>query len=99
MTDDEKFFERLRDDARQLQWQPPDEAMFTRIAARVRERIREPEPSVAQLLARWFRPLAATLAALALAASIGIATFDAPADETSDEVVEISMAGERYRVE
>ncbi|HEX8155647.1 MAG TPA: hypothetical protein VF698_21115 [Thermoanaerobaculia bacterium] len=94
---DDRFFERLRDDARPLQAQP-DGAMLTRIAARVRERVADSEPSIAALLARWFRPLAATFAALALAASIGIAAFDVE-ETASDDSVEIQVAGETFHVE
>jgi hypothetical protein len=95
MTED-KFFERLSADAQALRYVPDDVAM-TRMAARIRARAAAPT-SVAQLLAAWFRPLAAALSAVALAATIGIVF--APADDTDlgANPVEISMAGDNYVV-
>ncbi|MEO8034124.1 MAG: hypothetical protein ABI837_06795 [Acidobacteriota bacterium] len=69
MTED-PFIERLREEATQLRY-APDEHMFVRLAAKVRERI-QGQPSVSQLLALWFRPVATSLAALAIAASLGL---------------------------
>lgn len=93
---DETFFERLRQDADALQYEP-DEVTRTRIAARVRARIAAlPAPTVAQMLASWFRPLAASLAALVLAASIGLALIDATGGDQETfgaNPVEVSMAG------
>lgn len=71
---DETFFERLRNDARQLQHQP-DDVTVTRLTARIRARLAGPaiaQPTVAQLLAGWLRPLAAVVAAIALAATLSI---------------------------
>jgi negative regulator of sigma E activity len=93
---DEKFFERLREDAAALRYEP-DDLMRVRIAARVRARIAaQPAPSVSQVLAAWFRPLAASLAALALAATIGLALMEGIASEQEgfgSNPVEVSMAG------
>jgi hypothetical protein len=94
MTDDE-FFERLRADAAPLRHQP-DEFTLARIRARIHERL-APRVTVAQLLAAWFRPLAATLTAVAVAAAIGLATIDVE-DTSSEESVEIVVAGDTYRV-
>ena len=93
---DEKFFERLRADAGALRYEP-DGAAMTRIRARIRERIAR--PSVASLLANWFRPLVATLAAVAAVAVVTMTTIDT-SDEGSlgDETVEIVMAGDSYSV-
>lgn len=94
---DDRFFERLRAGASALRYEP-DAAAMTRVAARIRARI-APAPTVTQLLAAWFRPLAATLSALALAATIGIALM--PSDESeafAADPVEISMAGDSYSV-
>ena len=95
---DEKFFERLRRDAAALRYEG-DPMMRTRIAARVRERIALAPPTVTQLLARWFRPVAASLAALGLAAAIGLAFV--PDNVSSDDTlafgsnpVEVSVAGD-----
>jgi len=94
---DEKFFERLRGDAAALRYEP-DDVMRTRIAAAVRVRIAmRPMPSVSQLLASWFRPLAASMAAVALVAAIGLAFLDAPAAEQEASFgtnpVEVSIDG------
>lgn len=97
MTDDDRFFERLRVDARTLRHEP-DELTLTRIRARIRERIEAPA-TVTSLLAAWFRPLAATLTAIAIAAAIGAAALNT-SEETSlgDSPVEITMAGDTYSV-
>ena len=101
MTDDE-FFERLRDDAAPLRYEP-DTVAATRMAARIRARI-DARPTVAQLLASWFRPLGATLAAIALAATIGISIANNRTDEAAtlsaytSTGIDVSMAGDSYRV-
>jgi anti-sigma factor RsiW len=94
---DEQFFERLRGDASRLRHQP-DPFTLARIRARIRERLQR--PTVPQLLAAWFRPLAFTLSAIGLAAAIGIAAVDTNDNGTtlSDSGVEIVMAGETYSV-
>ena len=94
---DEEFFDRLRSDAAALRYEP-DPFALARVRAMVRERILR--PTVTQLLAAWFRPLAATLTAIALAAAIGIASIDT-SDNTSlgDSSVEIVMAGDSYSVQ
>lgn len=96
MTDD-PFFQRLRNDARALRHQP-DEATLARIRTRIQSHIERTQSTVAQLLAAWFRPLAATAAALAIAAAI--ATTLVSDDELSigDTAIEISMGGETWRV-
>ena len=66
---DDRFFDRLRDDARQLRYEPDNDAVWTRLAARIQGDIQS-EPTVSQLLARWFRPAAASLAALSIAGVI-----------------------------
>ena len=96
MTDDDKFLERLRGDARSLRHQP-DEATLARIRARIHARISR--PTVAELLAAWFRPLAATAVAVAIAAAVGVAALNQPDDFSFGETtIEITMAGETYRV-
>jgi hypothetical protein len=95
MADDDKFFERLRGDAAMLRHQV-DDAALARIHARIRERI-APKPTVADVLASWFRPLAAGLAALVLAAAIGL-TVNVSDVSLGDEPVEIVMGGDTYRV-
>jgi hypothetical protein len=94
---EDRFFERLRREARQLRYQPADDFVWARLSARIRERISQ--PTVAELLAAWVRPVAASLAALAIVASIGLTLIER-SDSTlmSSEVVEISMAGDVYSV-
>jgi hypothetical protein len=95
---DDKFFERLRADAQPLRFEPADEAIWTRLAANVRARIEQ--PTVTQVIAAWLRPLAASLAAVALAAALGIAMFETDDLNTLDtDPIEISMAGTSYRVD
>ena len=60
---DDRFLERLRDDAPRLRYQP-DDVLLTRLTARVRERVAS-QPTVESFLARWFRPLAMSLGVLA----------------------------------
>ena len=94
MTDDEKFFERLRGDAASLRYRV-DDATLTRIRARIHERVAQ-KVTLAELLASWFRPLAAGLAAIALAAAIGLAMNTNEAS-FGDPDVEIVMGGDTYR--
>jgi hypothetical protein len=94
MTDD-KFFERLRDDAASLRYEPDDVAL-TRLAARVRARVAE-EPDVAQLLARWFRPITMSLAALALAATLGVQWY-AQREQQQPVTLEAAMTGDPVEI-
>ena len=93
MTDDEKFFERLRGDAASLRYRA-DDATLARIGARIQEQI-TPKPTLAELLASWFRPLAAGLAAIALAAAIGL-TLNTNDSNFGEQQVEIVMGGDTY---
>lgn len=97
---DDRFFERLRGDAAPLRYEP-DAMTVNRIAARIRERVQEPAvaPTVAELLARWFRPLAAAVTALAIAAGIGLLALPGDSGPTYEPPLEITVAGEVYRVE
>ncbi|HEX8617016.1 MAG TPA: hypothetical protein VF911_05450 [Thermoanaerobaculia bacterium] len=94
--DDDKFFERLRGDARPLRYQA-DEQTLARIRARIHERI-APRPSVVELLAAWFRPLAATAIALVIAAGIGVVTLDRNDMSFGESTIEVSVEGDTYRV-
>jgi hypothetical protein len=107
MIDDDDFLERLRADARQLRFEP-DDMMTTRIAARVRERIAaETQSGIAQILARWFRPVVASLATLALVATIGVQWIEYSRDASSTTLdtiastqsVDISVGGDTFSVE
>ena len=99
---DDRFFDRLRHEARPLRYEPEDAALWTRLAARIRERI-ELQPSVSQLLAGWLRPVAASLTALVLASALSLALFERSRDNTSAETmtsgsVEISVGGDTFSV-
>ena len=103
MTDD-PFFARLRKDARPLRHEP-DEATLARIRVRIQSHLNrnQPQPTrmpptVVQMLAAWFRPIVAAAAAIALAAAIGINVVRSDSVSLSDTAVEISMAGETWRV-
>jgi hypothetical protein len=98
MSDD--FFEKLRNDARQLRFEPDDNVLWTRLAAGVRERVRG-QTSVAQLLSRWFRPITASLVSLTLVAVLGITWFEWHEPSYTLEVmgsnsVEISIDGDTF---
>lgn len=107
MTDNDDFLNRLRADARQLRYEP-DEMMSIRIAARVRERLAaESQTGIASVLARWFRPVVASLATLALVATLGIQWAEQSPDTsvpsldtmTSTQTVDISVGGDTFSVE
>ena len=92
MTDDERFFERLRGDAAPLRHRA-DAATLARIRERIHERISR--PSVPELLAAWFRPLVAGLAAVVIAGVIALTAIgekDAPGEYA------IEIAGDTYLV-
>ena len=98
---DDKFFERLRDDAQRLQYEP-DDVMMSRLAARVRERVTA-APTAALFLARWFRPVAGALAALAVVATLGVQYYESSHQQPptleaamSADPVEISVDGDVY---
>ena len=103
---EQEFFDRLRNDAAGLRYEG-DDFMAARVATRVRERISAPE-SVSLFLARWLRPIAASLSAVTLAAFVSVALLDRSsiADSSSLESltsqsssVEIAMDGDIYSVE
>lgn len=100
MTDDD-FLQRLRHDARSLRHEP-DEATLERIRASIHARLAavqaHREPTVAELLAAWFRPLAATAAAVALAALVGVSVVQTSDGSFVETSIEISVGGETYRV-
>jgi hypothetical protein len=107
MIDDDNFLKRLRVEARQLRFEP-DDMMTTRITARVRERIAaESQSGIAQVLARWFRPVVASLATLALVAALGVQWLEQSRDVpvtsldalTSTQTVDISVGGDTFSVE
>jgi hypothetical protein len=95
LMSDDPFFQRLRENARALRHQP-DDVTLARIRARIHARVAE--PTVAELLAAWFRPLLATAAALALVAAIGTTIVRSNEDVSIVDGIEISMEGESWRV-
>jgi hypothetical protein len=105
MTDD-NFLEQLRDEARQLRFEP-DDFMTTRIAARVRARVSEEAASgVSQMLARWFRPVVASLAVLSLAAVVGVGWLELAPEPasgldvvSSSQTVDVAVGGDTFSVE
>ena len=95
MTEHDDFFARLRADAAPLRHRP-DEATLARIRERIHARIAEKEPTVAELIAAWFRPLAAAIALIVVAAGVGLTSIDVR--EVSVDRVEIAVGGETYVV-
>jgi hypothetical protein len=95
MTEHDDFLARLRADAAQLRHQP-DEATLSRIRARIQAHVARREPTVAEIIASWFRPLVAAVALVIVAAGIGLATIDVK--DTSVDLVEIALGGETYVV-
>jgi hypothetical protein len=94
MTDD-PFLERLRDEARALRYDAGD-AAYTRLTARIRERVTTPA-TVSQLLALWFRPVVASVAAIALTASLGLTWYQQTHEPVSVEQISASdTAAEGY---
>src|SRR3954447_3764051 len=108
MIENDDFLERLRADARQLRFEP-DDITSARIAARVRDRIAaESHAGIAYVLARWFRPVVASLATLAVVAALGVQWLEqSPRDVpgttldslTSTQTVDISVGGDTFSVE
>jgi len=96
MPERDDFLERLRNDAAMLRHRP-DEATLARIRERIRARVER--PTVTELLARWLRPVAAAVAAVAIAVTVGYITIGQSQWQSGvDAGVEISLAGETYRV-
>lgn len=91
---EDRFLDRVREDARQLRFEG-DDLMWSRLSARIRGRIAT--PTVVELLARWFRPIAASLGAIAIVASVGLTMIGEPA--VSSDEARITMAGDVYSVD
>lgn len=97
---EDAFIERLRKEARHLRYEPSDDALWSRLAARIRASVASAPPSVAELLSQWIRPIAATFSALALVGVVAIATVNGDEDpETlSNGAAQITVAGDSYSV-
>jgi hypothetical protein len=97
---DDNFLDRLRHDAQRLRYDAGD-VILSRLSARVQQRVAA-QPTEEHYLARWFRPLAASLAALAVAATLGVQYFENNQQPTTLEAamsadpVEISVDGDVY---
>lgn len=81
----DRFLERVRSEAQQLRYEPSDVAM-TRMSARIRARVAA-APTASQLLANWMRPLTVSLGALAVAASLGVAWYEAQESVTTEATI------------
>jgi hypothetical protein len=97
---DEKFFERLRDDAARLRYEPKDAFAWTRLAARIREGIRRPV-DLPQMLARWFRPIAASFLLLAAGAAVTVSWVERAqsayaVESIASHPVEITVDGDTF---
>ena len=99
MTED-RFLDRLRDDAEQLRYEPKDVFVWTRLRAKVRESILRPA-GVSQMLARWFRPIAASFFLLALGAGLTViwverAQSTYAVESIASHPVEITVDGDTF---
>jgi len=97
---EDRFLERLREDAAMLRYEPRDAFAWTRLAARVRERVNRPA-DVSQLLARWFRPIAASFLLLAVAAGVTVTWLERtqptyPVETIASHPVEITVDGDIF---
>src|SRR5882672_10970865 len=98
MTED-RFLEKLREDSAQLRFEPRDSALWTRLPARIRERIHN-QPSVSQMLARWFRPITVSLVALSIVATLSVTWIEHTRDTAyaveamGSNSVEITLDGD-----
>ena len=94
---EDRFLDRLRGDARPLRYEADDIAV-TRIAARVRARLAQ--PTIAGFIAAWFRPLAASLTAIALAATIGLTLVERnqAVSLSGGDSVEVTVGGDVFSV-
>src|SRR5262245_13164926 len=95
---EEKFFEKLREDAARLRYSLDDAG--SRLSARVRERVRT-ETTVSQMLARWFRPITASFAMLALVAVLSLSWVErrdsaSSTDTLASNSLEITVDGDTY---
>jgi len=98
---EDKFFDRLREDASRLRY-VADDVLWTRLIARIRERVRS-QPSVAVMLARWFRPITASFVTLAIAAALSVTWIERHESANGVEAmtsnfVEITVDGDTYNL-
>jgi hypothetical protein len=99
---DDRFLDQLRGDAARLRYEPRDEHVWTRLAARVRDRIARAE-NVPQMLAGWFRPIATFLFLLAIGAGLTVAWVDRQqpvyaVENIASHPVEITVDGDTFNL-
>lgn len=92
---EDRFLDRVREEARRLRYEI-DPVAAARLASRIRSRLTE--PTVAQFIAAWFRPLAASLSVVALLAVIGMAMLDGNERVSMGDPIQYTVAGETYSV-
>ena len=97
---EDRFLEQLRQDAARLRYEPADAFLFTRLSSRIRERIQSPA-DVSQMLARWFRPIAAFLLLLAVGTGVTVSWIDRsqsayPVESIASHPVEITVDGNTF---
>ncbi len=97
---EDKFLERLREHSSQLRYEPQDDALWTRLPAKIRERVRH-QPTVVQMLARWVRPITASFVMLALVAGLSVSWIErsresAYAVDAMGSNLEISVDGDTF---
>jgi len=90
---EDRFLQRLREDARSLQ-HDIDSVTVNRAGARIRARLDQPV-SVSDIIVAWIRPLAASLTAIALAAVISYTIQDRNQLSIAD-LQQYSFGGEAY---
>jgi len=88
---EDRFLDQLRREARELQFEL-DPIASSRVQARIRGRLTE--PTIAHFLAAWFRPVAASLTALALVAGIAIAVLEQNQNISFGSGIEYSIGGD-----
>jgi len=98
---DDKFLDRLRQDARPLRFEPGGDVLWTRLTAKIRARVAA-QPDVPALLARWFRPITASFLMLALAAALSVVWLEpgrdsaTSVDAMASNSVEITVDGDTF---
>jgi hypothetical protein len=95
MTEHDDFLARLRSDAAPLRHRP-DEPTLARIRQGIHAQITRREPTVADLIAAWFRPLAVALALVAIIAGVGLTSLEVRS--AGVDRVAIAVGGETYIV-
>ena len=80
---EDRFLDQLRADAQALRYEPAD-VVTARLTAHIDERVRS-RPTVTQLLDAWFRPVAASFAAIAVVALLSVSWAERALEPVSME--------------